>query len=143
MGCFKFVFIGANSKVKQRNTMSAQRPAYNHVSHQAKVATILLSVHTCLIESVLHTCTCTHTLHTHTNMHTHTSHTHAHHTTMGDMVRRSALTFVLMSKTAFLHSIIILSQITQKDHMRLQKNQTYKNNQTSHVQHSHHNKHAQ
>jgi len=67
--CFKFVFIGANSKVKQRNTMSAQRPACNHVSHQAKVATTFLSVHTCLIESVSIA---------HTHMHARIAHTHAH-----------------------------------------------------------------
>jgi len=45
-------------------------------------------------------------------------------------------------ENAFLHSIIIQSQNTQSDNVRLQKNQTYKNNQTSHVQHSYHNEHA-
>jgi len=40
------------------------------------------------------------------------------------------------SKTAFLHSIIIQSQNTQKHHVQLQKNQTYKRNITRATQSS-------
>jgi len=75
--CFKFIFTGANSKVKQRNTMSAQWPAYNHVPSCKSCYNIVECSH--LSDWISLYCTHAHA-HTHcTHTHVHTHHTHTPH----------------------------------------------------------------
>jgi len=107
--------------------------------HHAKVATILLSVHTCLIESVSIAHTHMHTHIAHTHMCTHITHTH--HTTTGDMVRRSALT---CNDVQDCFSPLNYYSITEhpKTSRAITEKPNIQKNQTSHVQHSHHNKNA-